>query len=75
MNIEEFTSGNINFGKKVNFNIILVNDGNTFVSPNSYLEFHKISLIDSEKKTRISTTPVVKGEITLLPESDIETGV
>lgn len=72
MDIQEFTSQNINLGKKVEFEIELLNDSNTYVEPTSYIEFHKINLANEEEKTRISTIPVVKGELTLLPESSIE---
>jgi hypothetical protein len=73
--IETFSVPTIVFGTTSSFEIKIVNSGNTYFAPTSYIELHEISFINSDEQTRIETVPVSKGEPILLPESYISESI
>jgi hypothetical protein len=73
--INKFQTSFINLGTNVSIDITLSNNGNTYISPNAYVEFKAINIINNEDKTRINTVSATMGETTLLPESTLEKSV
>ncbi len=70
--IDRYETSSVVFGNTSNFSLTITNNGNTYFSPTSYIEFHQVNLLNNEEKTRINTIPVSKADITLLPESYIK---
>lgn len=69
IDVRTFKANQIILGSRVEFDIQLSNDGNTFSTPLGFQEFHKLSPLNGSDKTRIETLAFNLRQTTILPQS------